>query len=612
MAATISQRSTPTMASTRSNGGSLSGPSMPFTKTSHTRPSLQTVDTQPGISAIDAWKTGHDDPYSLHRHQLSRSLSQTKQDPERGINNVGERPDEYFARFDMATMLPVSPAPIDIPNTSQWRNSNHRGSTSSQRRPSFGIATPTTPSSAALTTGSTFASEMSRQSSLCNDAFSGTFAMMNVQSENMFFSDNNSIDERSYQSGIPLNIPSPYTKLCSSDEQALLLAGTGGAGEDAQFQLSFQGHTASTPQFSSQPSFIEDMERSQSNESNSSSVSATSRATTMLKRQNQLATRPLAPKANGDELAMSREGSRSVASIKSKDSLENRAVAQIAKAPYQRPKHDRVYCDQCNECPEGFRGAHELGRHRDRQHKDQVKKWMCVEPLGDVDTMPVNPLSGCKSCSQKKKYGAYYNAAAHLRRAHFKPKTRGRNKSTKTDEKSEKRGGKGGGTWPPMSVLKLWMKDIHEVASESQQDVVDDGEEEVEEDDHYDINDDDCSGSFENDDDYANFQGASNTSSAGSNFDGVYVYNDTTMIDAYQTPTSNPSTQNMQYDNVALPQSIDLLIAIDSSQPSFAESQSVTNDHVSLIDHFHQSFDHQSFDHQQLCQDSFLSFRTQM
>jgi len=40
------------------------------------------------------------------------------------------------------------------------------------------------------------------------------------------------------------------------------------------------------------------------------------------------------------------------------------------KPKYQRPKHDRLYCKQCDSRPEGFRGRHELRRHQDREHSD--------------------------------------------------------------------------------------------------------------------------------------------------------------------------------------------------------------------------------------------------
>jgi hypothetical protein len=53
-------------------------------------------------------------------------------------------------------------------------------------------------------------------------------------------------------------------------------------------------------------------------------------------------------------------------------------------------------------------------------------------------------------------YGAYYNAAAHLRRAHFHPRKRGRK-----GKNDEKRGGIGGGDHPPMEYLKQnWIKEV--------------------------------------------------------------------------------------------------------------------------------------------------------
>ncbi|KAF4338103.1 serine threonine phosphatase [Fusarium beomiforme] len=110
----------------------------------------------------------------------------------------------------------------------------------------------------------------------------------------------------------------------------------------------------------------------------------------------------------------------------------------------------RVYYDKCNEHPDGFRGDHELRRHIDAKHSATVKRWVCEEPKNQIPSspQPVIPLSRCKACLAQKQYGAWYNAAAHLRRAHFRPH----------------RFGKSSGDWPSMSVLKDWMREVHQSA----------------------------------------------------------------------------------------------------------------------------------------------------
>ncbi|VUC30314.1 unnamed protein product [Clonostachys rosea] len=129
------------------------------------------------------------------------------------------------------------------------------------------------------------------------------------------------------------------------------------------------------------------------------------------------------------------------------------------KLGYQRRKQPRVFCSQCSEHPGGFRGDHELQRHINAKHAIEVTKFVCRDPASagrESKVQPKVPLKGCKSCDGGKLYGAYYNAAAHLRRAHFVPKlSRGKTKSAE-----EKRGGKAGGNWPPMDDLKLWYEKI--------------------------------------------------------------------------------------------------------------------------------------------------------
>lgn len=122
--------------------------------------------------------------------------------------------------------------------------------------------------------------------------------------------------------------------------------------------------------------------------------------------------------------------------------------ASRVRPTYQRPPLRRVYCTKCNEYPEGFRGEHELRRHNDAKHAALVKRWVCTEPqsYSSNSPQPVIPLSKCKACVTQKRYGAYYNAAAHLRRAHFNPH----------------RGGKASGDWPPMTILKDWMREVRQ------------------------------------------------------------------------------------------------------------------------------------------------------
>ncbi|KAF3762286.1 hypothetical protein M406DRAFT_235664, partial [Cryphonectria parasitica EP155] len=131
---------------------------------------------------------------------------------------------------------------------------------------------------------------------------------------------------------------------------------------------------------------------------------------------------------------------------------------------YQRPPMRRVHCGKCNEYPEGFRGEHELRRHHDAKHATLVKRWVCCEPQSHSPTSPhpVVPLSKCKACITQKRYGAYYNAAAHLRRAHFNPH----------------RSGKASGDWPPMTILKDWMREVRQSVDLQDQDS-DSGEDEA-------------------------------------------------------------------------------------------------------------------------------------
>ncbi|KAI0161594.1 hypothetical protein GGR57DRAFT_363011 [Xylariaceae sp. FL1272] len=220
-----------------------------------------------------------------------------------------------------------------------------------------------------------------------------------------------------------------------------------------------------------------EMERTISSTSTASAKSTSSslsvRAKEALKQQNQRALNaPIMPKP-------------SIEHNTTEPAVDQKRIGKeaITKAKYVRPKQPKVFCHQCDEHKDGFRGEHELRRHRDAKHQVTVKKFICVHPHDQglpVNVSIVNPLDKCKACQSQKRYGAYYNAAAHLRRTHFKEKpSRSKNKTSGSNTgDDEKRGGKGGGDWPSMHELKNWMKEIT-VRKDERQSNDDDADEDV-------------------------------------------------------------------------------------------------------------------------------------
>ncbi|CAK7214668.1 hypothetical protein SBRCBS47491_002225 [Sporothrix bragantina] len=217
-----------------------------------------------------------------------------------------------------------------------------------------------------------------------------------------------------------------------------------------------------------------DMERSMSTSSARSNISLQVRAKNSLRQQNSNATKTqLLPKmdpvtntdANTESLRTSGSSSGKMQGSVAVVGNNGDGKVKIAKTKRERPKSKKLFCDSCSDCPQGFRGEHELQRHRSRKHSTESKRWVCCYPHEngqDASVDALRPLTGCKHCEEGKTYNAYYNAAAHLRRAHFKEKP-----SRKVPGSIKDNDGKSGQNdsdatkdWPDMSELKKWMRPV--------------------------------------------------------------------------------------------------------------------------------------------------------
>ena len=376
--------------------------------------------------------------------------------------DVYDNPADYCSKLDDFNNDHQSQFPATSRNQHPNRNSFRLSVSPNQASPIGNISaysqSPTTPMTGELTNGSTITSNMSRESSLVSGSLCGGFDMMAIHSQRSNMSDWSIVEEQSSNKlQQPLDISNDDFNLLNST-RSHLIDHTGGIMDSSDgSSLAIPSIIPTSVPLASELDDDIEMTRSASTESNTSSQSRASR-----RRQEQLlqSSRPIAPKLSDEVLAMTRQASSEhrMIRVKSADGSIQEKVS-ISKTQHNRPTHEKVKCTKCNEKPDGFRGPHELQRHTDRAHRMLRKAWVCIDISQKKDF-----LASCKACRQNKKYGAYYNAAAHLRRTHFNKRERGRKGKGKNEEN---RSGKGGGDHPSMDVLKMWMQEIDEFVPEN-------------------------------------------------------------------------------------------------------------------------------------------------
>ena len=419
--------------------------------------------------------TSTDSSHFMKRHAGREPAPLQIPDNTLGVMAVYDDPSDYFRHspsmlspnFSPTKRIRSNSSNVRLPNYSQTSMISH--SPTNTMSDNYSNATPDT------------SIDMSRDPSIC-----GAFSMMRVKSH----TSNSSLPRDAVSRNIDVYPAPKMTQHLETSSYNHSFPTT------LPYNVSNSAYSFPTSekiQPQSLPFISEAMTRSCTSESASSSKSRVSqRAQEVV-----LSARAIQPKVQSSS-TMSRglSSSSSAAHDMSRACSSDGSKISIPKnRGYVRPTRDKVMCHKCNVKPEGYRGPHELRRHLDVMHPGEKRKaFVCVDRSPDKMF-----LAKCKSCQGQKKYHAEYNAAAHLRRIHFNPKEKG----VKGKKEARPRGGDGGGDYPRMEILRLWLEEVEEVVADKtpftqtqgtdENDIDEDNDqEEQEEDDHdHDKEDDD-------------------------------------------------------------------------------------------------------------------------
>ena len=410
-------------------------------------PFVNTETAVPPLT-LNTWQASHDEPFNFFSTASASSSPPAFKTRRTATGSVPSQASEYSSVSVYEPAEYVKQAQSALSPTSSRCDKSRRNSCQNLSPLSYLSQSPSTQASDEFTNATTLSSiGMSRNDSLGGSSFCGGLAMLKVdsqRSESMMQSDTPTDDLVHTVDSIPRSksIPIPAT------ESSLSLTQRGSMMEG--FGPSSIGRVTDTLKL---PLVVEEEDAAMSRTSSTESADASkSRLSRRSQEQVALSTRPIAPKDNPESMSRQSSSSSSFGSEMIHQLSADGSKVAIEKAKYQRPTHEKIKCELCNLKPDGYRGPHELRRHMDNKHGATRKVWICVDRSPDQKF-----LSNCKQCKEKKTYGAYYNAACHLRRIHWHPREKGK----KSDKAGKGRGGNGGGDDPPMEFLKLWMEEIY-------------------------------------------------------------------------------------------------------------------------------------------------------